>query len=56
LVANQGLAHPKTGADLTRTLTFGITDKIQGDLMAEFSPDLNRFGTIPRQRGATGLG
>jgi hypothetical protein len=44
LVANQWLPHPKTGADLTRTLIFGVTDKIQDDLLAEFSPDLKRFG------------
>lgn len=44
LVANQWRPHPKTGADLTRTLIFGITDKIQDDLLAEFSPDLKRFG------------
>lgn len=44
LVANQWLPHPQTGADLTRTLIFGITDKIQDDLLAEFSPDLKRVG------------
>jgi hypothetical protein len=45
LVANQWLPQPKTGADLTRTLVFGITDKIQNDLLTEFSPDLKRFGS-----------
>ena len=44
LVANQWLPHPKTGADLTRVLIFGITDKVQDDLLTEFSPDLERFG------------
>jgi hypothetical protein len=44
LVANQWVPHPKTGADLARALIFGITDKIQDDLLAEFSPDLKRFG------------
>jgi hypothetical protein len=44
LIANQWLPHPKTGADLSRTLIFGITDKIQDDLLEEFSPDLKRFG------------
>jgi hypothetical protein len=29
---------------LTRALVFGITDKIQEDLLQEFSPDLKRFG------------
>jgi hypothetical protein len=44
LVANQWLPHPQTGADLSRTLIFGITDKIQDDLLAEFSSDFKRFG------------
>lgn len=43
-MANQWLPHPKTGADLTRTLVFGVTDKIQDDLLAEFTPDLKQFG------------
>ena len=44
LVANEWLPHSQTGADLARTLIFGITDKIQDDILAEFSPDLKRFG------------
>jgi len=43
-VANQWLPHPETGAELTRTLVFGITDKVQDNLLDEFSPDLKRFG------------
>jgi len=44
LVANQWLPHPETGAELTRTLVFGITDKVQDNLLDEFSPDLKRLG------------
>ena len=44
LVANQWRPEPKTGSDLARTLIFGITDKIQDDLLDEFSPDLKQFG------------
>jgi hypothetical protein len=44
LIANQWLPHPETGGNLTRTVAFGITDKVQGDLLQEFSPDLKRLG------------
>jgi hypothetical protein len=44
LIANQWRADPKAGANLTRALVFGVTDKIQADLLQEFSPDLKRFG------------
>ena len=43
LVANEWLPHSQTGADLARTLIFGITNKIRDDILAEFSPDLKRF-------------
>ena len=44
LISNQWRSDPKTGYNLTRALVFGVTDKIQDDLMREFSPDLKRFG------------
>jgi len=44
LVANQWLPHPQTGADLSRTLIFGVADKVSDDLLTEFSPDLRQFG------------
>lgn len=44
LIANQWRSKPQTGANLTRALVFGVTDKIQGDLLQEFSPELKRFG------------
>jgi len=44
LIANQWREDPKTGGDLTRALIFGVTDKIQDDLLNEFGPDLRRFG------------
>ena len=44
LIANQWRSAPKTGTNLARALVFGITDRIQDDLVQEFSPDLKRFG------------
>jgi hypothetical protein len=44
LIANQWRSDPRTGGHLTRALVFGVTDKIQEDLLQEFSPDLKRFG------------
>jgi len=44
LIANQWHPHPATGNNLSRTVVFGITDKVQGDLLQEFSPDLTRIG------------
>jgi hypothetical protein len=44
LISNQWRSDPKTGYNLTRALVFGVTDKIQDDLVQEFSPDLKRFG------------
>jgi hypothetical protein len=43
-VENQWLPHPQTGGNLSRVLIFGITDKVQDDLLTEFSPDLKQFG------------
>jgi len=44
LIANQWQSRPQTGYTLSGALIFGVTDKIQGDLLREFSPDLKRYG------------
>jgi hypothetical protein len=44
LIANRWRSDPKTGGDLTRALVFGVTDKVQDDLLREFSPELKQFG------------
>lgn len=44
LIANQWRSNPQTGGNLTCALVFGVTDRIQADLLQEFSPDLKRFG------------
>jgi hypothetical protein len=44
LIANQWRSKPETGYTLSRALAFGVTDKIQGDLLQEFTPDLKHMG------------
>ena len=50
LIANQWRSDPRTGSSLTGALIFGVTDKIQDDLLQEFSPDLKRFGRSTRRK------
>ena len=44
LIANQWQSKPEAGYTLSRALVFGVTDKIQGDLLQEFTPDLKQMG------------
>jgi hypothetical protein len=44
LIANQWQPLPKVGFSVADELVFNVTDMYQDNLLAEFSPDLKRFG------------
>ena len=44
LIANTWRPYPKTGYNLAGALVFNVTDMAQDNLLAEFTPDLKRFG------------
>jgi hypothetical protein len=44
VIANRWRSDPKTSGDLTRALVFGVTDKIQDDLLREFAPEFKQSG------------
>lgn len=44
LIANRWRPAPAGGMDLADRLVFGITDKVQDNLLQEFTPELKRFG------------
>jgi hypothetical protein len=44
LIANQWRPYPNTGGNLAGALIFNVTDMYQDNLLAEFTPDLKRFG------------